>query len=125
MMIPYHDTATFVRVESTGYGNDKIAVGQDDVAVTFLQNTGFSHGQFRDGITSDAICYPDPDSEFIANNGNRLEGMYVLAPMFDVDNDQGWYKITSVNVNRDHLLGNRVDNIECLLTKSVRVPNVS
>jgi hypothetical protein len=121
----YQDTATFVKVGSSGYANDKAVVEQEDVPVIFLQGTGFVHQNSQDAVTSDAIVYPDPSSQFVQDNWNRLEGMYLLAPLFGVDSDDGWYKITNVLVNRDHLLGNQIDNIECQLKKTRRIANVS
>ena len=52
---------------------------------------------------------------FLTENNYRLEGMYVLAPLFDVNSNDGWYKITNVRINRNHLLATNIDNIELLL----------
>ena len=123
--LTYLDEATFVKVTTTGYGNNKVVQDQEVVPVIFLQSTGFAHVNNQDAITADAICYPDPENAFIIENANRLEGMYLLAPFFDGSNDEGWYKIESVSVNRDHLLTNTIDNIQCLLKKTRKISNVS
>lgn len=121
----YQDTTTFISVQSTGYANNKTPIEQVAVPSIFLQGTGFQHQNQQDAATSDAIVYPDPTNAFIVDHWNRLEGMYVLAPLFGADSDDGWYKVVQVNVNRDHLLENKIDNIECLLKKTRKVPNVS
>jgi hypothetical protein len=123
--LEYKDSVTFVEVESDGYRGSKSIVEQEAVPVIFLQTTGFVSSRFQEAVDADAICFPDPTDEFIINNNNRLEGMYILAPLFDVDNDDGWYKVTKVEVSRDHLLGNKIDNIQCLLKKSHKIAGVS
>lgn len=121
----YPDTATFVKVSPAGYSNNKVVVSQDCVPVVFIQNTGFSRNNNQDAVDSDAICFPDHYDPFIVENHNRLEGMYILAPMFDASEAEGWFKVVQVNVNRDHLLGNQIDNIELILKKSSPLPGVS
>lgn len=123
--LTYNDTSTFVKVSADGYSNQKSVEEQEAVPVIFVQNTGFQRGSFRDSVTSDAICYPDPNNAFIKANHNRLEGMYILAPLFGIDDDQGWYKVISVTVNRDHLLGNTIDNIELAVNKTRPIQGVS
>ena len=124
-MLEYRDSATFVIVNSTGYGNNKIIEEEETVSCIFLQNTAFSHSNFRDNIESDAICYPDPTNDFILENYYRLEGMYIKINMFGSTNDISWYKIENVSVNRNHLLGEEVDNIELNLKKTRPIPTVS
>lgn len=119
-LIPYSDTVTFTRVVSGRYANTKTASDQEDVPSTFIQNTGFVRAGFKENVTSDAICFPDPTNPFIVDNVNRLEGMYLLAPLFEAEDDEGWYKVESVTVNRDHLLENNIDNIELNLKKTRR-----
>lgn len=124
-LFKYQDTATFVKVTSGVYANSKTVVEQEGVPVVFLQSTGFNRSRFSETIDADAICYPDPLSEFVVDNFNRLEGMYILAPLFGVDNDDGWYKVETVIVNRDHLLTNTIDNIELRLKKTKKIDGVS
>lgn len=124
-LLKYQDTATFVKVIASGYANSKTSQQQIDVPVIFLQNTGFERSSFRETVDSDAICFPDPENAFIIANSNRLEGMYILAPLFNVEEDEGWYKIVAVTVNRDHLLNNEIDNIELALKKTRKIPGVS
>ncbi len=100
-------------------------LSQASVAVTFIQNTQFSRSNFQDAIDSDAICYPDFNNDFIVANFNRLEGIYVLQPLYGSGDDQSWYKITSVTINRDHLLNNQIDNIVSALKKTRPILGVS
>jgi len=123
--LDYQDSATFALVESTGYSASKEAVSQAEVAVIFVQNTGFDHQNFQDAVDSDAVCWPDISNYFVVANFNRLEGMYVLAPLYGSADEQSWYKVVDVTVNRDHLLGNTIDNIELRLKKTRPVPGVS
>ncbi len=125
MQLTYPDTATFVKVSSAGYSTNKVVVSQEEIPVVFIQNTGFERTASQDGIISDAICYPDPENQFVCDNHKRLEGMYVLAPLFGADEDEGWFKVIKVLVNRDHLLGNQIDNIQVLLKKSSKINGVS
>ena len=125
LQLNYPDTATFVEVSSSGYGNDKAMVAQVEVPVIFIQSTGFVRAGFQENVDADAICFPDFTDEFIVANHNRLEGMYVLMPLFGASNPQSWYKITNVTVNRDHLLGNTIDNVELQLKKTRPVAGVS
>ena len=125
MIFDYQDTATFVIAKSSGYDGSKTMVKQIDVNVVFVQNTGFDRVNFQDGINADAICWVDPDNSFVKDNYNRLEGMYVLEPLFGAGDSASWYKVTDVTVNRDHLLTNRIDNIELRLKKTTAIPGVS
>lgn len=124
-LLEYKDVATFVIVESNGYRGTKVPLEQDDVPVIFLQDTNFKSGGFQENITADAICYPDPKNIFVIENHNRLEGMYILAPLFGVADEDAWYKVESATVNRDHLLSNTIDNVELILKKTTMIPGVS
>lgn len=121
----YKDTATFVKVSSTGYGDTKVASSQAEVSVIFIQNTQYNRSNNQDSVQADAVCWPDVNSTFIKNNYNRLEGMYILEPLYGAGDNASWYKITDVTINRDHLLENRIDNIELRLKKSTPIPGVS
>jgi len=121
----HKDTIVFVELTNYGYGNKKNVIAQHDVMGTFIQNTGFLHTTNQDIINSDAILFPDHKDAFIISAYNRLEGMCIIAPVFGGDPDDAWYKITSVTVNRDHLLGNKIDNIQVLLKKTEALPGVS
>lgn len=125
MKIPYYDTVNCYIVSSTGYSGVKTITDSASVPATFLQNTAYTHTGFQEGVDSDAVCYVDPTNQFIIDNSNRLEGMYILAELFGVAEDDAWFKVTNVNVNRDHLLQNQIDNIQLDLKKTVGLPQVS
>lgn len=120
MTLCYNETVTFVKVRSDGYGNTKVVTEQGCVPCMFLQGTGFLRTNYQENTTADATCFVDPMDDFIVDNHYRLEGMYVLAPLFDVDDDEGWYLVTNITINRDHLLANQIDNVEVLLKKTRR-----
>lgn len=125
LKLNYPDTATFVLVESTGYGNDKESQQQVDVPVIFIQSTGFVRAGFQENVDADAICFPDFTNGFIVDNHNRLEGMYIRMPLFGATAAESWYKVESATVNRDHLLGNQIDNVELRLKKTRPISGVS
>jgi hypothetical protein len=113
----YPDLVTFYKATTTGYRGSKVVTAEENVDCFFLQNTGFTEGGFQEQTNSDAVCYPNPKNSFIKNNKNRLEGMYIVTSITEEDKSQNWYKIISVTVNKDHLLENEIDNIECNLKK--------
>ena len=121
----HKDTVIFVDVTATGYGNKKVVSGQHEVKGTFLQNTGFLHTTNQDILEADAILYPNERDAWVKANHNRLEGMYVIIPMYGSSNNDSWYKVDTVAVNRDHLLSNSIDNIQLTLKKTDYLPGVS
>lgn len=116
--LKHKDIITFVVVSSTGYGNKKVVLEKHEALGTFLQNTGFLHTNNQDIMDSDAILYPNERDAFVIAYHNRLEAMYVVVPLYGSSNDESWYKVTSSTVNRDHLLGNRIDNVQLTLKKT-------
>lgn len=124
-LLNYQDLTTFVLAQSSGYGNNKTVDVQGDVEVIFIQNTQFRRFGYQDQIDADAICFPNPLNTFITTHFNRLEGMYILAPLFGASDTVAWFKVTQVIVNRDHLLENEIDNIELRLKKASAIPGVS
>lgn len=125
MFLPYKDTATFYKVTSDEYGRKKLVTETENVSVIFLQGIKIVQSGNQETIDADAVCYPDPEDSFVVNNHNRLEGMFIKAPLFGVDDDDAWYRVESATVNRDHLLTNTIDNILLILKKSAKLLNVS
>lgn len=119
----YNDIGTFYKVSPQGYGNNKDLEDSASVNGIFLQNTGFLHSSNQDAVEADASFYPDPEDEFVIGNYNRLEGMYIVVSPYEAPALISWYRITSVSVNRDHLLTNTIDNIELTL-KKVTMPKL-
>jgi hypothetical protein len=125
LALNYPNTATFYLVEGAGYGATKRVVDTSEVNVIFEQDTNFQHGGNQDAVTSDAVCWPDFNNAFIQENHNRLEGMYIVMELFGSDMDDSWYKVESVFIHRDHLLGNTIDNLELSLKKTSPIPGIS
>ena len=125
MIFNYNDEVTIYKVTSDEYGRKKIVTETENIPCIFLQGIKVVQSDKSETIDADAVMYPDPENEFVLDNSNRLEGMFIKAPLFGVDDDEGWYRISSVTVNRDHLLTNTIDNILCILTKSAKLLNVS
>lgn len=125
MELTYNETITIYKVSSSGYRGSKQLVDSADVACIFAQGTGFSHQNNQENVDADAVVYVDFEDEFITENANRLEGMYVLANIFDGTNSKSWFKIDSVAINRDHLINNQIDNIELRLKKTASLPGIS
>ena len=109
--ITYKDTIRLIKPVVDGYGAESIGE-MSNVPSLFAQNTGWSHGSNQSAITSDAVVYVDPNNAFVLANFNRLEGMLVVAQLFGVEEEEAWYRIIGVNVGRDLLLCNQIDNIQ-------------
>lgn len=125
LQLTYPDTATFVVAQSGAYGNDKTMLEQVEVPVIFVQSVEFRRFGYQDQIDADALCFPDFTNEFIIDHFNRLEGMYVLEPLYGAGDEISWFKVTQAIVNRDHLLNNEIDNVELRLKKASPIPGVS
>lgn len=121
----YQDEVTILEAASGGYRGTKTVTDYKVIPVIFIQATGFVQAGFQENIDADALCFPDPTSQFVVDNFNRLEGMYIIAELFGVDEDKAWYKIDKVTVNRDHLLENKIDNIQLNLKKTRPILGVS
>lgn len=122
--ITYKDTIRIVKPVVDGYGSEKIGEIAN-VKALFSQSTGWSHGANQSAIDSDAIAYIDPIDSFVTTNFYRLEGMMVIAELFGVPEEDAWYRIVDVNVGRDLLLCDKVDNIRIALKKTVGITGVS
>lgn len=122
--LDYKDTVQLVLPVIDSYGSEKI--GQvETVNCLFISNTGWSHSNNQNAITSDAELYIDPSHWFVQENYNRLEEMLVIASRFGSDSGESWYKITNVVVAEDKLLCNEIDNIKIGLKKTTEIQYVS
>lgn len=113
-MIIYRDTVRLYRVTADGYNQNKTVASYCDVNAVFLSELGMTRSGFVSNVTSGSICYLDPEDDYVVNNYNRLEGVYLRASVYG---QYEWYRIKEVVINRNHLLGDRVDNIEAYLDK--------
>ena len=120
----YKDTVTLVKTEVDEWNRQSI-VNEVSVRALFVSNTGFSHSTNQNIINSSAVIYLDIDNQFIKDNWNRLEEMLVIAQPYGDEYSESWYKITSVDVGQDKLLGNKIDNILVSLKKTAEIPYVS
>lgn len=120
--IDYKDTITIIEQEYDKYGSESIK-DSHIVDCLFMQNTGWSHSNNSTEINSDASLLIDPNSTFVKENANRLEGMLVVANLFGYESSESWYRITNVSVNQDKLLCNEIDNIAVSLKKTESINN--
>lgn len=126
VILDYKDTVQLVTVtlSEDGYATE-VVDEVVDVPALFLATTGYQRGGNQVDVTSDASVYLDPTSTLVTERFNRLEGMLVIAHPFGELEAESWYRITSVVVGQDKLLGNQIDNIQCQLKKSTSLPYVS
>lgn len=125
MLCNYNENATFYKVTSDGYGNNKILEESTDIPGIFIQGTGFLHSNNQDAIDADVVFYIDHENDFVINNWNRLEGMFMNCSPFGAPEHISWFRVNGVNISRDHLLTNTIDNVELLLKKSAAPKIVS
>lgn len=121
----YNEIVTFYYVKSEGYSGLKEHKDEADVPCIVIQNTSQVNSPNQENVDADVLLYPDPEHKFITDYANRLEGMYVLANIFQDTDSHSWFKVEFVNINRDHLLNNEIDNIELGLKKTTALPLVS
>jgi hypothetical protein len=122
--IDYKDTITLVFTTVDEYGADVI---DDELEAHGLvvMNTGTSHGDNQDAITSDAQIYIDPSDAAVLANHYRLEGSLARIDVFGGPAQDNWYKVVKVDIYRAHLLDNVIDNIVLSLNKTGDIGYVS
>lgn len=123
-MINYHDSALLLKIKSSGYKGKNEIVDQDDVPGIFVDSSGLSQANFQDGINADAVFYADPESEFMIKYNYEVNGFSLMLPSYDGLGER-WYMVTQVTVNKNHLLGDEIDNVELRLKKSSPVTNIA
>lgn len=112
------DTVKIATTTTDGYG-DETVTALEEVPATFIKRAGLVHTPNADGETSDATVYLLPSHQFVDDNKDDLEGMYIVSEPFGSNN---WYRITSVNIAERKLLNNAIDNIHCRLEKIAGLP---
>jgi hypothetical protein len=122
--ITYTDTITIVLTAVDGYGSE-IVDYEHEVAAVFEQNTGYQRSNSQSAITSDARAVIDPTDDWVVENFFRLEGALVVADIFGAGQARSFYRIRTVDVGRDHQLGNQVDNVVLALDKAEGITGVS
>jgi hypothetical protein len=113
----YLDTVKIVDGARNGYG-DVVDQAEHTVKCLFLQTTGNGHLGNVEITEANSHAYLDPEDPFVVENGYRLEGMKVIANPFGTPETESWYKITTVVVGMDKLLGNEIDNIHVYMRKT-------
>lgn len=128
MSIPlnYKDTVQLVKHKLTADGYATEVIDEIvEVKALFIENTGWQHGGYQTAVTSDAEVYINPKDSFVKANFNRLDGMLIIANRYGNRDQQQWYRIISVIIGEDKLLGNTIDNISCQLKKTTEIFRVS
>jgi hypothetical protein len=123
-MIQYSDTATLVKATVDEYGTERIEETADVPCIIEL-NTGYLHFDNQDAVNSDAVVFVDPEDEFVQDNFFRLEEMMVIITKYGSPQSEAWYKVTSVGVNTDHQLSNRIDNVQLNLKKTTEIEAIT
>ena len=120
------DTVKLAETSSDMYG-DKVATVLTDVKALFIQSTGAQRGTNTEIISSDAHVYLDKNNSEIKGRGYRIEGMYIIANPFGIQDDESWFRIERVEVGQRKLLANDVNNVHAFLKKvaKMEVENVS
>lgn len=115
-LLNYQDTVRLIQTTQNGWGDNTISV---DVEVPALFHEGTSQGEssYVERIGTDAHVYLDPYDPFIQENAFRLEGMYLVANLYDGIESESWYKISRVVIGQRKLLDNAINCCHCFLTK--------
>jgi len=123
MRVHHPDVVQIAETTRNGYGDKTVNI-LTDIDATFLQGTSSSHASNVDVTDADAHVYLDIDNAILIERGYRIEGMYLLANPFGADDNESWYRISTVQVGQRKLLGNDVNNVHAFL-KKVSKPTVA
>ena len=116
LLLEYKDPILLIETAQDGYGDNAIS-HVEHLNGLFLQGTSQAESAFVEGISTDAHIYLDIENSFVKENAFRLEGMYIVANLFDDRESQAWYKIARCKVGQRKLLENDLNNVHCFLTK--------
>lgn len=114
------DTVKLAETQSDMYGDNKVTI-VTDVKALFVQGTGYVHDRGADSFTADAHVYLDKNNLEIKGRGYRVEGMYLIANPFGLEDDESWYRIERVEVGQRKLLANDVNNVHAFLKKVAKM----
>lgn len=125
-LINYQDQVTLVLTElGDAYGTRSIRETHTANAVVVMGGVGTRHNANQDNTTADVTVFVDPDDEWVQDENYRLEELLVIVDLFGTPQQDAWYLVTDVVINRDHLLGNTIDNVQLSLKKTTSIGNVS
>ncbi len=103
--------------EPNGYGDVTVSA-TNDLKCLFIQSTGQSNSPHGLSIDSDAHAYIDKDNAIVKDKAYRLEGMYIIANLFNGTETESWYKIIKVRIGQKKLLCNDIENVHIYLKKT-------
>lgn len=115
-LLDYKDDLLLIETEQNGYGDNSLG-HLEKVKGLFLQGTSQNEMNYTEMLGTDAHVYLDIENPYIKENAFRLEGMYLVANIYDGDDDESWYKISRCKVGQRKLLENDINNVHCFLTK--------
>lgn len=115
-LLDYKDDLLLIQTEQDGYGDNTVS-HIEPIKGLFIQGTSQSQTNYTEMLGTDAHAYLDISDTYILENAFRLEGMYLVANIFNGSQEESWYKISRCKVGQRKLLGNEVNNIHCFLTK--------
>lgn len=116
LLLDYKDPVLLIETAQDAYGDNSVS-HIEHLNGLFRQGSSQNEVNFVEGLATDAHIYLDIDNEFVRANAFRLEGMYIVANLFNGKENQAWYKIASCTVGQRKLLDNDINNIHCRLTK--------
>ena len=117
-MITLPDTVQLVETTiPDGYGDVSVSV-LTSLKCSLIQTTSNINSKHTAIIQSDAHAYIDFENIAVMSRAYRLEGMYIIAQLFNDIEDESWYKITKVEIGQDKLLCNKIDNVHIYLQKT-------
>lgn len=123
--LKFNDHVHLFETEPDQYGTEHIINESGFVPAIVELNTGYSHGNFSDAVTSDARVYLPPDLPFLQEKTWRLEESLAIIDMFGTKEEDSWYKVNRVEVFKDHQACNTLDHIVLNLKKTVQSPGCS
>ena len=116
LLLDYKDPVLLIDTAQDVYGDHSVK-HIEHINGLFRQGSSQSDVNFVEGISTDAHIYLDIENPYVRENAFRLEGMYIVANLFNGKENQAWYKIASCTVGQRKLLDNDINNIHCRLTK--------
>lgn len=115
-LLDYKDDLLLIETEQNGYGDNSLG-HLENVKGLFLEGTSQNEMNYTEMLGTDAHVYLDIENPYIKENAFRLEGMYLVANIYNGDDDESWYKISRCKVGQRKLLDNDINNVHCFLTK--------
>lgn len=120
----FGDHVHIFETEPDQYGTEHVVDEAGMVPAIVELNTGYTHGNNADAVVSDATVYLPPLPLF-QQKTFRLEEDLVVIDLYGTPEEDAWYKITNVEVFKDHQQCNGIDHIVLQLKKTVQSPGIS